>query len=399
MAPGKEEKNETSDGMKKWIVSLGACLLCASNVFAQAVPAPALAAKAWLLLDAKSGQVIAEQNANMRIDPASLTKIMTAYLVFKAIDEHRLDLNQVVTVSTRAWRVAPDSSKMFLVPRSKVTVNLLLDGLLVDSGNDAAVALAEATAGSVEAFVAQMNQAAQGMGLKATHFASPHGLPDPATYSSARDLAVLARRLIHDYPKLYKGYDTTRQFTYNKITQKNRNGLLWLDPTVDGLKTGHTEAAGYCLIASAQRPGATTERRLISVVLGTESSHARVQESQALLNWGFGNFDTVKLYSKGQVVATPKVWKGEQDQVALGFTHDVYLTMPRQAEVSRLPVVTTNGPLIAPIAMDAPLAILREKVGDQAIEFHLVALNGVKEAGIFGRAWDSVALWVSEKLG
>jgi len=385
--------------MNKWIVSLGAALLVASRAFALSVPAPVLDANAWLLLDAKSDQVIAEHNADIRVAPASLTKIMTAYLVFKAIHDHQLGLDQTVTVSARAWKVAPDSSKMFLEPGDRVTIQQLLDGLLVDSGNDAAVALAEATAGSVETFVAEMNQAAGKMGLKNTHFASPHGLPSPETYSTARDLSQLARHLIHDYPKLYTGFDTTRQFTYNKITQKNRNRLLWLDPSVDGLKTGHTEAAGYCLIASAHRPGATMDRRLISVVLGTPSNQARTQESQTLLNWGFGNFDTVKLYSKQQVVATPRVWKGQKDQVNLGFTHDIYLTLERGDKITNLPVVTTNGPLMAPIAADSQVAVLKEKIGQRTVTLPLVALDGVKPAGFFGRAWDTVALWVSRKIG
>lgn len=385
--------------MKKWILGLGASLLVASRAFALSIPAPALDANAWLLLDAKSNEIIAEHNADARIQPASLTKIMTAYLVFKAIHDHQLSMDQMVTVSTRAWKVDPESSKMFLKPGDRVTVKQLLTGLLVDSGNDAAVALAEATAGSVETFVAEMNQMAAHMGLKSTHFASPHGLPSPETYSTARDLSELARHLIQDYPKLYVGFDTIKQYTYDKITQQNRNKLLWIDPSVDGLKTGHTAEAGYCLIASAHRPGATVDRRLISVVLGTPSSKARVQESETLLNWGFGNFDTVKLYGKQQVVATPRVWKGEQDQVKVGFTHDVYLTVGRGAKPVGVPKVTTRGPLVAPIAADAQVASLTEKVGDRMVTLPLVALRPVSQAGFFGRAWDTVALWVSSKMG
>lgn len=381
--------------MKKWIISLGASLMVASRAFALSVPAPTLDANAWLLLDAKSNQVIAEHNADARIEPASLTKIMTAYLVFKAIHDHRLSMDQMVTVSTRAWKVAPDSSKMFLKPGDRVTIRQLLTGLLVDSGNDAAVALAEATAGSVETFVAEMNQMAARMGLKSTHFASPHGLPNPETYSTARDLSELSRHLIQDFPRLYVGFDTIKQYTYDKISQKNRNTLLWIDPSVDGLKTGHTNEAGYCLIASAHRPGASIDRRLISVVLGTPSSKARVQESETLLNWGFGNFDTIKLYGGQQVVATPRVWKGAQDQVQAGFTHDVYLTVGRGEKPAGPPTVTTKGPLIAPIAADSQVASLTEKIGDRTLTLPLVALHPVGQAGFLGRAWDSVALWVS----
>ncbi|MEO6984756.1 MAG: D-alanyl-D-alanine carboxypeptidase family protein [Paralcaligenes sp.] len=385
--------------MKTLLVGLWIALGCASGAWAQAVTAPALAAKAWLLLDATSGQVIAEQNADVRIEPASLTKIMTAYLVFKAIKDHRLSAQQIVTVSKRAWGVAAGSSKMFLTPGAQVTVDQLLKGLLVESGNDAAVALAEATAGSVEGFVVQMNREAQTMGLHATHFANPNGLPDPGTYSSARDLSVLARHLIGDFPVLYKGYDTTREFTYNKITQRNRNRLLWLDPTVDGLKTGHTESAGYCLIGSALRPEGGVQRRLISVVLGTASDHARTQESLTLLDWGFQNFETVRLYSKGQVVTTERVWKGQQNRVKLGFDHDVFLTLPRSAKIGSVPTVSTPAPLIAPLTLHESVATLNATIDGKSLKLPLVTLDGVGKAGFLGRTWDSVALWVSQARG
>ncbi|MEO9121670.1 MAG: D-alanyl-D-alanine carboxypeptidase family protein [Burkholderiaceae bacterium] len=382
--------------MNKWIAAAGGFVLCVSNVLAQQIPAPVLAANAWLLLDAKSGQTMAEHNSNVRVEPASLTKIMTAYLVFRAIKEHRLDVSQLVTVSTRAWRVAPESSKMFLKPGQQVSIGDLLYGLLVQSGNDAAVALAEATSGSVEAFVAQMNQTAKAIGLHATHFASPHGLPDPQTYSSARDLSILALRALLDYPALLERYDSPKEFTYNKIKQENRNRLLWLDPSVDGLKTGHTKAAGYCLIASAQRPGPTVKRRLVSVVLGTDSNKARTQESETLLNWGFQNFDTVRLYRKGQVVARPKVWKGLENEVPLGFSRDIYLTLPRMAKISGLPVITTDGPLIAPIPALSEVGTLKSTIGGRLVELPLVTLTGVQPAGLFGRTWDTVGLWVSQ---
>ncbi|MET0962359.1 MAG: D-alanyl-D-alanine carboxypeptidase family protein, partial [Noviherbaspirillum sp.] len=296
--------------MKKIIAVIAASLLSLSAAIAQTMPAPTVAARSYLLLDATSGQVLASQEPDMRIEPASLTKIMTAYLVFQAIQEKKLSMDQLVNVSVRAWKVSGDSSKMFIEPATPVKINDLLYGLIVQSGNDAAVALAEAVSGTEEAFAVLMNREAERMGLKSTRFANAAGMPSPDNYSTAADLSVLASRLIRDYPEMYKIY-STKSYTYNKITQPNRNRLLWLDPTVDGMKTGHTQAAGYCLIASARRPNGTSgERRLVSVVLGARSDSVRAQESQKLLNWGFLNFDTVKLYAKGQAVATPEVWKG-----------------------------------------------------------------------------------------
>ena len=274
----------------------------------------------------------------MRIEPASLTKLMTAYVAFTAVQDKKLDLNQMITISTNAWKVDPSSSKMFIEPRVPVKVNDLLYGLIVQSGNDAAVAIAEAVAGTEDAFVALMNREAERMGMKSTHFANPHGLPSASNYSTARDLSVLASHLINDHPEFYKIY-STKEYTYNNIKQPNRNRLLWLDPTVDGMKTGYTQGAGYCLISTAKRPNGTGERRLISVVLGTVSDQARAQESQKLLNWGFLNFDTVKLYAKNEPIATPNVWKGTQNTVKIGFTRDVYVTVPKGVANSMKPVL------------------------------------------------------------
>jgi D-alanyl-D-alanine carboxypeptidase (penicillin-binding protein 5/6) len=328
----------------------------------------------------------------MRIEPASLAKIMTAYLAFSAVKEKRLDLNQLINVSVRAWKVDKDSSKMFIDPATPVKVNDLLYGLIVQSGNDASVALAEAVAGTEEAFTVLMNREAERMGLKSTHFANSHGLPSPDNYSTAQDLAVLALRMVTDHPDLYKIY-STKSFTYNKITQPNRNRLLWLDPTVDGMKTGHTQAAGFCLIASARRPNGNGDRRLISVVLGTASDQVRAQESQKLLNWGFLNFDTVKLYSKDQAVATPKVWKGSQNQVKLGFNHDIFVTVPRGMAEKLKPVLERKDPLVAPIAQNSKVGTLKMMAdGKLVTELPVVALEQVNQAGIFGRAWDSVRL-------
>jgi D-alanyl-D-alanine carboxypeptidase (penicillin-binding protein 5/6) len=379
--------------MKKLLVALAAAFSI-SAVSAQALPAPAIAAKSWLLLDATSGQVLASQDPTMRIEPASLTKIMTAYIAFDAIKEKRLDPNQMVNVSVRAWKVDPGSSKMFIDPATPVKVNDLLYGLIVQSGNDAAVALAEAVAGTEDAFVVLMNREAERMGMKSTHFANSHGLPDPQNYSTAQDLSILASRIIADHPAYYKIY-STHDFTYNKIKQPNRNRLLWLDPSVDGMKTGHTTTAGYCLISTAKRPSASGERRLISVMLGTVSDQMRTQESQKLLNWGFQNFDTVKLYGKGQAVATPDVWKGSQSQVKIGFDHDVYVTVPKGVADKIKPVLERTDPLIAPLAQNSKVGTLKMVIdGKTMSELPVVSLETVGQASIFGRAWDSMRLWL-----
>lgn len=380
--------------MKKLFAAIAATAFSLSVAFAQALPAPTIAAKSWLLFDATSGQVLASQDPTMRIEPASLVKIMTAYLAFSAIKEKRLDPNQMVNVSVRAWKVDPSSSKMFIDPATPVKVNDLLYGLIVQSGNDAAVTLAEAVAGTEDAFVTLMNREAERMGMKNTRYANPHGLPHPDNYSTAQDLSILAARLIADHPDYYKIY-STKEFTYNKITQPNRNRLLWLDPTVDGLKTGHTAAAGYCLISTAKRTNGNGDRRLISVVLGTVSDQVRAQESQKLLNWGFQNFDTVKLYAKNQPVATPEVWKGSQGQVKIGFTQDVYVTVPKGVADKMKPVLERKDPLVAPVAQNSKVGTLKMMVdGKPLTELPVVALEQVNQASIFGRAWDSMRLWM-----
>jgi D-alanyl-D-alanine carboxypeptidase (penicillin-binding protein 5/6) len=380
--------------MKKLLAAFAVTVFSISFAFAQAVPAPNIDAKSWLLLDATSGQVLASHEADMRIEPASLAKLMTAYVVSSAIKDKRLDPNQMITVSEHAWKVDPSSSKMFIEPRVPVKVNDLLYGLIVQSGNDAAVALSEAVAGTEDSFVTLMNREAERMGLKSTHFANAHGLPDPGNYSTARDLATLSAHVIADHPEDYKIY-SVKEFTYNKIKQPNRNRLLWLDPTVDGLKTGHTSSAGYCLIATSHRPNGGAERRLISVVIGTISDQMRTQESMKLLNWGFQNFDTVKLYAKGQAVESPQVWKGAQAQVKVGFTHDVYVTVPKGVAGKIKPVLERNDPLVAPINQNSAIGTLKLMVdGKPLSELPVVALEQVNQASIFGRAWDSVRLWM-----
>jgi len=381
--------------MKKLIAALATSVMLMSAAVAQTLPPPTIAAKSWLLLDATSGQVIASQDPNSRVEPASLTKIMTAYVVFGALRDKKVTLNQMVNVSTKAWKVDASSSKMFIDPATPVSIDDLLHGLMIQSGNDAAVALAEAVAGDESAFVVMMNKEAERMGLKSTRFANPHGLPSPDNYSTAQDLSVLAKRVILDFPQFYK-IDSVKSFTYNKITQPNRNRLLWLDPTVDGMKTGHTEAAGYCMIASAHRPNGASERRLISVVLGTNSDNTRTQESQKLLNWGFQNFDTVKLYSKGQAIATPEIWKGSQSAVKIGFTNDVMVTVPKGVAAKMKPVLERKDPLVAPLPLNTRVGSLKMMVdGKPLLELPVVALENVEEASIFGRAWDSIRLWMN----
>ncbi|MFT5643416.1 MAG: D-alanyl-D-alanine carboxypeptidase (penicillin-binding protein 5/6) [Janthinobacterium sp.] len=380
--------------MKKILAALASSVVFLSAAFAaQSVPAPNIEAKSWLLLDATSGQVIAAQDPNMRVEPASLVKIMTAYLTFSALRDKKIEINQMVNVSVRAWKVDPSSSKMFIDPAMPVSIDDLLHGLMISSGNDAAVALAEAVAGDEATFVTLMNREATRMGLKGTRYGNAHGLPSPDNYTTARDLSVLATRVINDFPEFYK-IDSVKSFTYNKITQPNRNRLLWLDPTVDGMKTGHTEAAGYCMIASARRPNGSGERRLISVVLGTTSDQARTQESQKLLNWGFQNFDTVKLYSKGQAIATPEVWKGAQSTIKIGFRNDVMVTVPKGVTSKMKPVLERKDPLVAPLEENARVGTLKMMVdGKVLLELPVLALESVPAASIFGRAWDSVRLW------
>jgi D-alanyl-D-alanine carboxypeptidase (penicillin-binding protein 5/6) len=381
--------------MKKMIAAVAASVLLISAASAQTVPAPQIAARSWTLLDATSGQIIASQDADARIEPASLTKVMTAYVVFGALRDKKITLDQMVNVSVRAWKVDGSSSKMFIDPATPVKINDLLYGLMVQSGNDAAVALAEAVAGDEGTFVTLMNREAERLGMKSTRFANPHGLPSPDNFSTAHDLAILATHVIKDFPQFYK-IDSVKQYTYNKITQQNRNRLLWLDPTVDGMKTGHTDASGYSMIASAHRPNGTAgERRLISVLSGANSDGARTAESQKLLNWGYQNFDTVKLYSKGQPIATPEVWKGSQSTVKIGFMSDVLVTVPKGVAGKLKPVLERKDPLVAPMALNGRVGTLKMMVdGKPLLALPVVSLEEVSQASIFGRAWDSMRLWM-----
>jgi serine-type D-Ala-D-Ala carboxypeptidase (penicillin-binding protein 5/6) len=359
-------------------------------VLAQAAaPPPAIAGRSWVVGDLSSGQVLLAQKPDEPAEPASLTKLMTAYVVFQALRDKKLTLDQQVNVSERAWR-AP-GSRMFIQPRKPVSVDELIRGMVVQSANDASIALAEAAAGAEEVFVQLMNREAARIGMKSTKFTNATGLPDPQHYSTAQDLYLLAGTLIRDFPKQYAQYYSQREFRYNNINQPNRNRLLWLDPSVDGVKTGHTEAAGYCLIASSNRSG----RRLLSVLLGSTSEAARAQESQKLLNWGFQFFDSVKLHPANQPVKAIEVWKGSGGEVKAGFPADVIVTVPK-GEADKLKAeLLTQQPLLAPVAQGQRVGTLRVTLDGKPLgEYPVVALEAVGVAGIFGRAWDTLRLWV-----
>ena len=370
------------------ILSLAALFFCLA-AHAGAPPPPPLVARSWLVGDLTSGQVLVAEKADERIEPASLTKLMTAYLVFAALRDKKLTLEQTVPVSTRAWR-AP-GSRMFIEPRRPVTVEELIKGMEVQSGNDATIALAEAAAGSEEVFVQLMNREAERLGMKNTHFMNATGLPDAQHYSTARDLYTLAAALIRDFPEDYARYYAIKEFRYNNITQPNRNRLLWLDPSVDGVKTGHTEAAGYCLIASSKRG----PRRLLSVLLGATSESGRAQESQKLLNWGFQFFDDVKLYGAGETIRPLEVWKGASREVKAGLRRDLFVTVPKGEAAKLKAELVSQQPLVAPVAADQRVGTLRVVLdGKPFAEYPVVALEAVGPAGIFGRAWDTLRLWI-----
>ena len=364
-----------------------ACVLSFAAQAQLAPQPPTVAAKSWLLLDAGSGQVLASHNPDTKAEPASLTKLMSAYLVFAALKQKTLKPDQVVPVSTKAWKTG--GSRTFIEPDKSVTVEELLNGMIVQSGNDASVALAEAVAGSEEVFAQMMTREAQRLGLKNSSFTNSTGLSDPQHYTTARDLALLAAAIIRDFPEYYTIY-SKKEYTYNRITQPNRNRLLWLDPTVDGVKTGHTETAGYCLVASSKRG----PRRLISVVMGTSSENVRAQESLKLLNYGFQFFDTVVVYKKGEPVRTERIWKGAQDTVKIGFQEDLVLSLPKgQAEKVKAEVAIKK-PMLAPVSQGVQVGTLKLAVDDKPLgEYPLLVLEAVPAAGIFGRTWDSMRLW------
>jgi len=351
--------------------------------------APTVAAVSWVLIDTLSGQTLGASNADERRDPASLTKLMTAYVAFGALRSKAIVPSQMVTVSERAWKA--EGSRMFIEPRRAVSVDELLHGVIIQSGNDASIAVAELVAGTEGAFVERMNQEAARLKLTSTHFTNATGLSHPQHYSTATDMARLAAALIRDYPEFYPLY-SQKEFRYNNITQSNRNRLLWTDPYVDGVKTGHTDAAGWCLIASAKRG----DRRLVSAVLGAGSDGARAAESQKLLNWGFQAFDTVSLYQSGKPVTTLRVWKGAKHDVTAGFVADRYLTLPKGKADKLGLTLESNEPLIAPVLNGQPVGIVKVALeGKPVAEFPMIALEEVPLANLFGRAVDTVKLWFS----
>lgn len=354
---------------------------------AQLPPPPSLAVKAYVVQDFSSGHIIAAQNAKMRVEPASLTKIMTAYLSFKALKNGHLQLSQTLPVSEKAWKV--EGSKMFIEPNKPVTVDELLHGMITVSGNDASITLAEGIASSEELFAEMMNKEAQRLGMKNTHYVNATGLPDPQHYTTAEDLLKLATALIRDFPNEYQRLYSVKEYTYNNIKQPNRNRLLWLDPNVDGMKTGHTESAGYCLISSAKRDNT----RRISVVLGAPTDAARATESQKLLNYSFQFFDSTQVYKKGQSVNQLKVWKGSDNALDSTVTEDVYLTLPKGAYANVKAVISSTQPLIAPIKKGQAVGTVKFMLDGKTISQRtLVAAKTVETAGILGRAWDSIKL-------
>ncbi|MCK9259018.1 MAG: D-alanyl-D-alanine carboxypeptidase [Azoarcus sp.] len=355
---------------------------------AQTIPAPALAANAWVLVDHGTGQVLAANDPDMRIEPASLTKLMTAYLTFSALKSGSITPEQPVNVSEKAWR--QEGSRMFIEPNKPVTVQELIRGVIVQSGNDACVALSELIAGSEEAFAALMNREAKRLGMTNTNFTNATGLPDPALYTTANDLALLASAIIRDFPD-YFGLYSMKEYTYNNIKQPNRNRLLWMDGTVDGMKTGHTSAAGYCLVSTALRG----PRRLISVVLGASSDTVRAQESLKLLNFGFQFFDTVKLYSADQALSQFRVWKGQENEVAAGFTSDFVLSLPKGQADKIEATLESMQPVLAPLQKGQEIGTLKLSVDGKVLgEYPVVALQDVPVAGFFGRFWDALVLWI-----
>ena len=367
---------------------------------AQAPQAPEIAARSYLLLDLTANQILAAKDIDSPVEPASLTKLMTEYLVFDALKAKKIDLKQTLGVSERAWKMP--GSRMFIDPKMQVPVEDLIKGMVVQSGNDATMALAEGVGGSAENFVKLMNEQAKALGMKNTSYKNPEGLTEAGHTTTARDLSILATRLMQDFPD-YIGYSAIKKYRYPgtpAANDTNRNTLLFRDPSVDGLKTGHTEAAGYCMIATAKRDfpnlGAGG-RRLLAIVLGTASDSARANESQKLLNWGYTAFEAVKLFDAGQAVASPNVWKGKSSVVKLGQLQAIVVAVPAGSAAKLKTQLARPEPLVAPFTKGQRIGSLKVTSGDNpavVAEAPLFALEAVEEAGIFGRAWDAVRLWI-----
>lgn len=373
-------------------VSLFAVLMLVLSACLQAKPAlipspPQVSAKSYILMDATSGEIIVEHNSSEQLPPASLTKMMTAYIVESEVAQGNINLFDEVPVSVKAWKTG--GSKMFIKEGTKVLLEDLLKGVIIQSGNDASIALAEYVAGSEGAFADIMNQQAAVLGMRGSYFKNATGLPDEEHQSTAFDLAILARAIINDFPEQYALY-SEKYFTYNNIRQPNRNRLLWRDKSVDGLKTGHTEAAGYCLVASAERDG----MRLISVVMGTNSEDARARETQKLLNYGFRYYETHALYDAGHALTNARIWSGASDEVSMGVADQVVVTIPR-GQKSELQAQMDIEPVIkAPLSVGDELGRLVVKLDDKIIVNEpLVALNSVEEGSFFKRIWDWIKLF------
>jgi D-alanyl-D-alanine carboxypeptidase (penicillin-binding protein 5/6) len=383
-------------------------VLIAFSVFLPVVQAqipqpPEVAARSYLLLDVTANQILAAKDIDSPVEPASLTKLMTEYLVFDALKSKKIDLKQTFSVSERAWKMP--GSRMFIDPKMKVPVEDLIKGMVVQSGNDATMALAEGVGGTAEHFVQLMNEQAKALGMKSTTYKNPEGLTEPGHTTTARDLSILSTRLMQDFPD-YIGYSAIKKYRYAgtpAANDTNRNTLLFRDPTVDGLKTGHTDAAGYCMIATARRDfpnlgvGATPgPRRLVAIVLGTISDSARANESQKLLNWGYTAFEAVKLFDAGQAVASPSVWKGKSGTVKLGRPEAIVIAIAAGSSAKVQTQLARPDPLVAPFVKGQALGTLKVSLGggQTVVDVPLVALEAVEEAGILGRAWDAIRLWI-----
>ena len=358
--------------------------------------APEVAAKAYLLIDVTANQILASRDLDMPVEPASLTKLMSAYLVFDALKSKKIDLKQALSVSERAWKMP--GSRMFIDPKMKVPVEDLIKGMIVQSGNDATMALAEGVGGTAERFVQMMNEQAKVLGMNSTSYKNPEGLTEAGHTTTARDLGTLAIRLLNDFPE-YVGTYAIKKYRYPgtpAANDNNRNLLLFKDPTVDGLKTGHTNAAGYCLVATAKRDFPNVgPRRLMAIVLGTSSEIARANEAQKLLNWGYTAFEAVKLFDAGQAVATPAIWKGKDSTVKLGRSNALVVAVPTGSAAQIKTQLARPDPLVAPVTKGQTIGSLKVYRGEQLwVDMPLQALDAVEQAGVLGRAWDALRLWI-----
>ena len=358
--------------------------------------APEVAAKAYLLIDVTANQILASRDLDMPVEPASLTKLMSAYLVFDALRSKKIDLKQTLSVSERAWKMP--GSRMFIDPKMKVPVEDLIKGMIVQSGNDATMALAEGVGGTAERFVQMMNEQAKVLGMNSTSYKNPEGLTEAGHTTTARDLGTLAIRLLNDFPE-YVGTYAIKKYRYPgtpAANDNNRNLLLFKDPTVDGLKTGHTNAAGYCLVATAKRDFPNVgPRRLMAIVLGTSSEIARANEAQKLLNWGYTAFEAVKLFDAGQAVATPAIWKGKDSTVKLGRSNALVVAVPTGSAAQIKTQLARPDPLVAPVTKGQTIGSLKVYRGEQLwVDMPLQALDAVEQAGVLGRAWDALRLWI-----